>query len=105
MEDNFNVFPQASFDIVMVKIKEGAHSYPTLQDYAIELIKKLDKNGDEVISFEEFKEGLKGMSIILTDHEVNTLLRVFDHNKDGHISMEEFYNTLAAHINEETKAR
>lgn len=105
MEDNFNVFPQASFDIVIEKIKQGAYSYPTLQDYAIALIKKLDKNGDELISFEEFKVGLKEMSIILTDHEVNTLLRVFDHNKDGHISMEEFYNTLAAHINEESKAQ
>lgn len=95
MEDNFDVFPQAAFDLVMEKIKSGAYSYPSLQEYAIQLMKHLDKNGDEVISFDEFKEGLQELNIFLTDHEVNTLLRVFDHNKDGQISIEEFYNTLS----------
>lgn len=98
MEDNCEVFPQASIDAVLGKIKAGAYSYPSLQDYAIAMIKKLDANGDEVISFQEFKDGLRGMKIFLTDHEVNTMLRVFDHNGDGKISMEEFYNTLAAKI-------
>lgn len=100
MEDNWDVFPQASFDLVMEKIKSGAACYPSLQDYAIELIRRLDKNGDEVISFDEFKDGLKSLNIFLNDHEANTLLRVFDHNKDGHVSVEEFYNTLAESINE-----
>jgi len=36
------------------------------------------------------------MGVLLTDHEVHSLVRRFDHNKDGKISMEEFYNTLAA---------
>lgn len=96
MEDNCEVFPQASIDLVLEKIKSGAFSYPSLQDYVIALLKKLDKNGDEVISFDEFKDGLKCMKIFLTDHEVSTMLRVFDHNGDGKISMEEFYNTLAS---------
>lgn len=96
MEDNCDVFPQASIDAVLEKIKSGAFSYPSLQDYVIALLKKLDKNGDEVISFDEFKDGLNAMKIFLTDHEVNTMLRVFDHNGDGKISMEEFYNTLAS---------
>jgi hypothetical protein len=96
MEDNCEVFPQASIDACLSKIKSGAYSYPSLQDYAIAMIKKLDTNGDEVISFDEFKQGLQGMKIFLTDHEINTMLRVFDHNQDGKISMEEFYNTLAA---------
>lgn len=59
-------------------------------------MKTLDKNGDNLISFDEFSGGLKKMGVHLTDHEVHVLLRVFDHNKDGKISMEEFYNTLAA---------
>lgn len=62
----------------------------------IDLIKVLDKNGDNLISFDEFTAGLSRMGIHLTDHEVHVLLRKFDHNKDGKISMEEFYNTLAA---------
>lgn len=98
MEDNAEVFPQASIDAVLAKIKKGALSYPSLQDYAIAMMKKLDTNGDELISFDEFKEGLSGLNIFLTDHEVNTMLRVFDHNGDGKISMEEFYNTLASSV-------
>ncbi len=31
----------------------------------------------------------------MTDHEEHVLMRRFDHNGDGKISMEEFYNTLA----------
>jgi Ca2+-binding EF-hand superfamily protein len=35
------------------------------------------------------------MDIFLTNHEEHTLMRRFDHNNDGVISLEEFYNTLA----------
>ena len=36
------------------------------------------------------------MNIFVSNHEEHTLMRRFDHNKDGVISMEEFYNTLVA---------
>ena len=35
------------------------------------------------------------MNINVTNHEEHVLMRRFDHNGDGKISMEEFYNTLA----------
>ena len=35
------------------------------------------------------------LGINVTNHEEHALLRRFDHNRDGSISMEEFYNTLA----------
>jgi len=35
------------------------------------------------------------MDIFLSDHEEHALMRRFDHNRDGVVSMEEFYNTLA----------
>ena len=35
------------------------------------------------------------LNIFVTDHEEHALMRRFDHNGDGKISMEEFYNTLA----------
>lgn len=36
------------------------------------------------------------MDIYLSNHEEHTLMRRFDHNGDGVISLEEIYNTLAA---------
>jgi Ca2+-binding EF-hand superfamily protein len=36
------------------------------------------------------------MDIYLSSHEEHTLMRRFDHNGDGVISLEEFYNTLAS---------
>ena len=35
------------------------------------------------------------LNIHVTNHEEHALMRRFDHNRDGKISMEEFYNTLA----------
>jgi len=95
MEDNAETFPQSNVQYVLNKIKEGAGAFPSLQDYAVHLIKTLDQNGDEFISFDEFKAGLEASKIFLTDHEVHTVVRFFDKNGDRKISMEEFYNTLA----------
>jgi hypothetical protein len=36
------------------------------------------------------------MEIYLSSHEEHTLMRRFDHNGDGVISLEEFYNTLTS---------
>lgn len=95
MEDNTETFPQSSIKYVVNKIKEGANAFPSLQEYAVHLIKTLDKDGDNFISFEEFKAGLQASHIFLTDHETHTLVRFFDQNGDGKISMEEFYNALS----------
>jgi len=95
MEDNPDQFPEASMDKIVMKIKKLAKNYPTLQDYACDLLKKLDKNDDGVIDFKEFTNGLRSLNIFVTDHEEHALMRRFDHNGDGKVSMEEFYNTLA----------
>ncbi len=94
MEDNAETFPQASVEYVLNKVKEGAQAFASLQQYALHLLRSLDANGDNLISLEEFKQGLARNKIFLTDHEVHTVVRRFDLNGDGKISMEEFYNTL-----------
>ena len=49
-----------------------------------------------MLDFSEFTAGLRRLNIHITNHEENSLMRRFDHNGDGKISMEEFYNTLAS---------
>lgn len=95
MEDNPDLFPEASIENIIAKIKKLAKNYASLQEYAIALLKTLDKNNDGSISFAEFTQGLRDMNIHVTNHEEHALMRCFDHNGDGQISMEEFYNTLA----------
>jgi len=96
MEDNSDIFLEQNLSAIIDKIKKGASSFGSLQEYAIELMRRLDKNGDGFISFAEFTQGMRGLNIFITNHEEHALMRRFDHNKDGKISMEEFYNTLAA---------
>lgn len=95
MEDNGEVFPEASYRAIIAKIKAPAKNYPSLQAYAIDLLHKLDKNGDQMIDFSEFSAGLRSLGINITNHEQHQLMRQFDVNADGKVSMEEFYNTLA----------
>jgi Ca2+-binding EF-hand superfamily protein len=44
---------------VLSKIKRGASNYKSLQEYAIAILAKLDKDGNGVLSFKEFTAGLK----------------------------------------------
>lgn len=46
MEDNPDQFPEAALENIILKIKKPASQYPTLQAYVIDLLRKLDKNGD-----------------------------------------------------------
>jgi len=95
MEENGDVFPEASIDDLIKKIKLKGTGFANLQEYAIHLMKTLDKNNDGFVDINEFAAGLKNMGIFASKHEEHTLMRKFDTNNDGKISMEEFYNCLA----------
>ena len=59
MEDNPDMFPEQDIRNILNKIKKKGADYPTIQDYCLDLLVKLDKNNDGVINFEEFTEGLR----------------------------------------------
>jgi Ca2+-binding EF-hand superfamily protein len=81
----------------MDKIVRGAKKFSgSLQDYVVNVMATLDANNDGFVDVQEFAKGLEKMNIFTTTHEQHTLLRKFDYNGDGKVSMEEFYNTLAA---------
>ena len=44
---------------ILNKIKSKAKGYASLQDYCVDLLAKLDKNGDGFIDFAEFTAGLR----------------------------------------------
>ena len=46
MEDNSGIFPEANVDDLIKKIKQQGASFPSLQEYAIHLIKTLDTNNN-----------------------------------------------------------
>lgn len=77
MEDNGEVFPESSHRSLIAKIKSGCKD-GDMQAYAIELLGKLDTNGDKFIDFVEFSEGLKALGINVTNHEQHALMRHFD---------------------------
>ena len=95
MEDNGTQFPEASIENLVEKIKRGAKG-KNLQEYAIHLMKTLDKGNSGAVSLEEFAAGLKDLEIFCSKHEEHALLRRFDTNNEGKVNMEEFYNCLAA---------
>lgn len=44
MEDNAAVFPEASVEAIVEKIKKGASGHKSMQEYAVKLLATLDKN-------------------------------------------------------------
>lgn len=94
MEDNPEIFPQSNLQYIINKIKEGARGFTNADEFAVNLIRALDTNGEGFVSLERFKTGLAELGVYLTDHEEHIIIRKFDPTLTGKISMEEFYNCL-----------
>jgi Ca2+-binding EF-hand superfamily protein len=83
MEDNPEIFPQSNPQYVLNKIKEGAALFPSVNDFAVSLIRTLDKNGSGFVDLDQFKSGISENKIYLTDHEEHTIIRHFDSTNTG----------------------
>lgn len=79
MEDNPEIFQQASLVYVMNKVKEGAAKFASVNDYAVSLLKQMSINADGTIEIEDLNNVLKSNGVYLTDHELHTVYRKLDH--------------------------
>lgn len=71
-------FPEADISYVIERLKKMATKFPSLDDFLIDLVRKLDVNGNGVIEFSELVSGLKNLGFNLSYQEVYTLMRYFD---------------------------
>lgn len=91
MKSKPEVFQEADIEYVITKLKQKAAEYKSLDLFLIDLIKKLDKNKNQRIEFEELVEGLKEMGFNLSYQECYTLMRYFDTDGNWLLSMEELF--------------
>jgi len=95
MEDNFDIFPEADLLQVFRKIKKAAAAYNTMQEFAIQLLRKLDPKGTGMCRLDDLFAGLQQMNVFLTSHEQHLVIRKFEVEQSGQLAMEDFYNSLA----------
>jgi len=63
MLDNPSDFPEASQQAILAKIKAPAKNYPSLMEYCLDLMARLDTNNDKHIDYEEFRAGAGKLGI------------------------------------------
>ncbi len=87
------LLPQV-IDQALKKIAAGAEDFTDMRGYARSLVKRFDRNQDGSVQFKELVEGLKSMSIFLTQREREGLMKKLDTNQDGSITDVELFNAL-----------
>lgn len=66
MKSKPEVFKEADIEFVLDKLKKKAKEYKSLEDFLVVFVKKLDKNKNAKIEFEELVDGLRDMGYNLT---------------------------------------
>jgi Ca2+-binding EF-hand superfamily protein len=73
------------------KVKKDLRRVITNNELNLEKIfKKLDKNGNGNLDFDELKVLLKNIDKKLTDNEIMLVFRDFDKDNDGEVDFNEF---------------
>ncbi len=79
-----------------------------LFDYKIranEFFQKIDKNNDNLLSFNEFCEGFEKIGLNLNTGDFLDVFRYFDHDSKGSISIEEFFEVLFGKNTDKTEKK
>merc|ERR1712096_254008 len=94
MESLPDVFPQASIEVVLDRIRKSGGGHVDTKSFSEKLFSILDENKDDKVTFSEFFKGLEKLGLRLTNQEQYTVFRYFDKDKNNVIDKEEIYNAL-----------
>jgi Ca2+-binding EF-hand superfamily protein len=62
-----------------------------------EMLNRMDRNKDGILSRDEIRRGLAEMGVQLTATELDSVMRAFDKDHNGKIDWFEFYTVLTQH--------
>ena len=88
------MFPEADITFVIEKLKKMATNYPTLDNFLVDLLKKMDKNQNGCIEFEELIVGLQELGFTCNYQEAYTLMRYFDTDENWQLNLKELFEGL-----------
>lgn len=86
--------PKVNVDHVLRRIRQGAESFASVDEFVKYLFLKLDTDGSGALSFNELSVGLTNMGIQITQKEKHALMQKLDDDADGEIGYDEFYKGL-----------
>lgn len=80
---------RSAIERVRQKIAErgGTNGFRTVRH----LLKRMDDNGNGMLDREELKFGLQDFGVEVSDEDLDKLMDVFDVNKDGQVTLDEFF--------------
>ncbi len=81
-------------ETALKKIASGATGSSNLRDYVKDLVRKFDRNGDGLLTFEELSDGLAKIHIYLNQREIQAMMQKIDLDRDGEISGEELLTAI-----------
>jgi len=88
MESNSHIFPYSNFDWVLEKVKEAGQSR---EDELRTAFIEMDTDGSGHLTEDELDTALAKAGIGLVKQEIITIVRKYDVNGDGRVSVEEFF--------------
>eukprot|EP00163_Fabomonas_tropica_P034786 TRINITY_DN9832_c0_g2_i1.p1 TRINITY_DN9832_c0_g2~~TRINITY_DN9832_c0_g2_i1.p1 ORF type:complete len:713 (-),score=250.44 TRINITY_DN9832_c0_g2_i1:235-2373(-) len=93
MEDNAKEFPKSNVRLIEQKFRETIAA----NDFDMRAVfDGMDQNGDGWVGIKEFRHAIRKFGFNLSEQELLTVMRAYDHDRDGKISYAEFVKTVTS---------